>query len=157
MADYPRPASCSECVFFAVLPPPPVSNRRGASQDGGNCRRHAPAPGVDEFEIVFWPSVGRTDRCGQGAALTNGEGPTVTLCRDCIFWLQPGSEPIKPAYRMGLTTEWWSESGYCVHTAPFPSTEEGRRARWKVTHAGQGCGDGERVPACLLKAAFLSC
>ena len=69
----------------------------------------------------------------------------VTLCRDCILWRQPNGEPVKPDYRMGLTAEWWSESGYCVHTAPSPLTEENRRMNWKVTHAAQGCGDGENV------------
>ena len=115
------------------------------SQNGGMCRRHAPAPGVTEFDIVFWPLVGQQDRCGQGAAITNAEGPNVTLCRDCILWRQPNGEAVKPDYRMGLTAEWWSESGYCVHTAPSPSTEENQRRHWKVTHAAQGCGDGEKV------------
>lgn len=129
MGDAPLPTSCELCVFFG-------------SADA-ICRRHAPAPGHEEFELVFWPRVGRQDRCGQGAALTNGEGPSVTMCQDCIHWLQPGGEPIRPDYRKGLPAEWWAESGYCTRTAPVPSSDEGRRGFWKTTHAEQGCGEGE--------------
>ena len=145
MPDHPRPANCAACVFFAVLPPSSAPGRKRLGDDVGNCRRHAPAPGVSEFETVFWPFTGRSERCGQGAAVTDGDGPNVTACRDCIFWLQPNGEPVKPHYRMGLTAEWWAESGYCVHTAPSPSTDESQRTRWRVTHAALGCGNGEMV------------
>ena len=59
--------------------------------------------------------------------------------------IRPDGEGIKPYYRSGLTVQWWAESGYCTRVAPSPSSEDDRRARWKVTHKDDGCGDGEAV------------
>ena len=87
-----------------------------------------------------------TDRCGAGVAMSNGEGPAVTACEACVHWLQPNDTPLKPAFRQGRSTEWWARSGYCTRYAPSPSPDEERpRTHWRVTHAHDGCGDGELV------------
>src|SRR6059058_3446180 len=104
MAKHPLPASCAVCVFFLG--------------ERGHCRRHSPSPGHEEFELVFWPKVRAADRCGQGASISNIEAPGVTLCQACVHWHQPGSEPVNPDYRKGLSVEWWAESGYCTRSAP---------------------------------------
>jgi hypothetical protein len=126
------PASCAACVYFPSLP-----------AQGGRCRRHAPSPCQEAFEVARWPRVRQTDRCGSGAAVTDGTGPGMVTCVSCAHWLQPNGEPIRPDYRKGLAVEWWAESGYCTRLAPSPSSEEDRRAFWKVTHATDGCGDGD--------------
>lgn len=137
MRDAPLPSSCAACVFWL---------RGTAEKEGAKCHRHAPSPGQDEFEPVFWPTVRADDRCGQGAASADAQGPGVALCKDCMHWHQPGDQPVRPDYRRGLPAKWWAETGYCTRTAPTPSTDEDRRTFWRVTHAGQGCGDGETVP-----------
>lgn len=132
MADSPPlPARCSECVFHPA--------------QGDLCRRHAPAPGQESFEVAKWPLVRPNDRCGAGAAVGNGDGPGITPCGWCIHWLRPDDEGVKPDYRQGLSRDWWDQSGYCTRHAPSPSSEEGRRTNWRVTGAHDGCGDGERI------------
>ena len=128
----PLPTSCAACVFH----PAP----------GGHCFRRAPAPGLDEFQLVFWPKVHPDDRCGDGAAVTDGDGPGLVACQTCAYWHQPGGQPVKPDYRNGLSVEWWAESGFCTKSAPVPSSKEDhRRTHWKVTHAAYRCGDGETL------------
>src|ERR1700686_1341604 len=61
----PRPASCAGCVFYPA---------------GGLCRRHAPSPTTEEFELTHWPPVRPVDRCGSGIAVTDGDGAGVTMC-----------------------------------------------------------------------------
>src|ERR1700733_3967604 len=127
----PRPASCAGCVFYPA---------------GGLCRRHAPSPTTEEFELTHWPSVRPVDRCGSGLAVTDGDGAGVTMCEACLHWLQPADEPLKPAFRQGRSVEWWAQSGYCTRFAPSPSPDEDRRRTyWRVTHAHDCCGDGEYV------------
>ena len=132
MTGSPLPANCAACVYFRSLP----------ARDG-LCRRHAPSPGHEAFEVARWPRVRPIDRCGAGAAVTDGSGPRVVSCRSCPHWLQPNDEPITPDYRKGLPVEWWAASGYCTRLAPSPGTDEERRICWKVTHATDGCGDGD--------------
>ena len=132
MSESALPANCATCVFFPPIPAP-----------GGRCRRHAPSPGHEEFEVAHWPKVRQNDRCGSGAAVTDGTGPCVVLCGSCAHWLQPDGEPVRPEYRMGLTVEWWAASGYCTRLAPSPTVDEDRLVHWKVTHATDGCGDGD--------------
>ena len=132
MSGSPLPADCAACVYFPSLPAP-----------GGRCRRHAPSPGHEEFEVAHWPKTRPIDRCGAGAAVTDGTGPRVVPCRSCAHWLQPNGAPVRPDYRKGLPVEWWAASGYCTRLAPSPATDEDRRVCWKVTHAADGCGDGD--------------
>lgn len=133
--DHPLAPRCAECVFF------------GAGAVDGLCRRHAPSPGAEEFEIVYWPKVKPDDRCGHSAAITDGTGPAAVRCETCIHWYQPGDEPVQPDYRQGLSAEWWARSGFCTRNAPAPSPEEDRRAFWRITHADAACGDGDAIPA----------
>lgn len=130
------PANCAQCVFRPATPAP-----------GGVCRRHAPSPGHEEHELVYWPPVRATDRCGDGASVMDGQGPGVVACRICDHWLQPDGRGIQPDYDQGLPAAWWAESGYCTRRAPSPSTEDDRETHWRVTHAEEGCGDGQRVKA----------
>ena len=127
------PAACAECVFF-----------RKGEKVWGTCFRHAPSPGTDaqEFEIVHWPGVRPSQRCGVGVKIGDGNGPGVVPCARCVHWWQPDGQPVSPAYRSGLSREWWEGSGYCTRYAPGPSTDAARRTYWRVTHAIQGCGDG---------------
>ena len=90
------PANCATCVF---LPPGQATARR--------CRRHAPSPGQDPFEVAHWPNVRPNDRCGSGAAVMDGTGPGLVWCRSCAHWFQPNGEPVKPDYRQGLSADWW--------------------------------------------------
>lgn len=126
----PLPRSCTECAFF--------------QPKGALCRRHAAGTGNEEWEIVRWPQVKPTDRCGVGAEIEDGEEGTVS-CAHCIHWLQPGDDGLKPDYPQGLPREWWKEAGFCTRFAPSPSSEEDRKTHWRVTHASDRCGDGEAV------------
>ena len=126
----PLPASCSVCVYYSAQ---------------GACLRHAPAPGQDEFDIVHWPRVRPTDRCGVGAAITDGTGPGPVPCQGCFHWLQPGGQAVVPDYKKGLPDKWWEGAGLCTRFAPSPSTDEDRKVYWRVTNAMDGCGDGAAV------------
>ena len=127
----PSAENCSACRYF--------------SSPDSRCRRHAPPPGRDEFELAFWPVVSPADRCGDSAAVGNHGKPGIVRCHTCRDWFRPDREGIKPDYRNGLTVQWWAESGYCTRIAPSPSSEDDRRVRWKVTHKDAGCADGEAV------------
>ena len=132
MSKTPPPANCAACVYFGALP-----------VRDGRCRRRAPSPGHEEFEVTHWPKVRRTDRCGAGAAITDGIGPRVVRCGTCVHWFRPNDEPVRPDYRKGLPVEWWAMSGWCTCQVPSPGTDEDRHVHWKVTHAMDGCGDGD--------------
>ena len=136
MSKLVPPASCAACVYFSPSP---------LSAPGGLCRRRAPAPGHEAFEVARWPLVWPTDRCGDGAAVTGDTRQGMAACLFCANWLQSNNEPVRPDYRKGLPAEWWAMSGYCTRLAPSPSSEEDRRACWKVTHATDECGDGAAV------------
>ena len=97
----------------------------------------------EEMELAYWPLVQPTDRCGAGE--TVNDGTETVACRQCIHWFQPGGVGIRPDYRQGLSVEWWEHSGYCTRFAPGPSSDEDRRAWFRVTHASDRCGDGEEV------------
>lgn len=127
-----RPRSCADCVYKPAEQP--------------TCQRHAPAPGTDTFRIAQWPLVKPTDKCGAGAAIGNGSGPSIIQCAWCVYWLQPEGQGVVPDYRQGRPRAWWEQSGYCVRFAPSPSTEEDRKTHWRVTNAHGGCGDGEHIP-----------
>ena len=133
-ADADLPANCGACAYRPPFPLP-----------GTFCRRHAPSPGQDEFDLVHWPAVKATDRCGDGASLGDGTGPGVVACQSCIHWHQPDGQPVKPDYRKGLSAEWWAAGGYCTRRAPAPSAEDDRKVYWRVTHAADSCGDGAQV------------
>lgn len=132
----PLPENCAACVYFVV------GFRLNL------CRRHAPSPGHEPFEVTQWPVVRSVDRCGSGADVTSAEvippdkRPRVVRCHSCAHWLQP----VIPDYRQGRPREWWDAAGLCTLWAPAPSVEEDRRAYWRVTHAEDGCGDGAAVP-----------
>ncbi len=131
MTDKPLLAPCCNlCVYY-----PP----------GGFCRRHAPTPGQDEFDLVHWPKVKPADRCGDGVALSDGTGPGVVACQACLHWHQPDGQPVRPDYRKGLPIKWWAASGYCTRRAPSPAAEDDRKVYWPVTHAADSCGDGAQV------------
>ena len=135
MADMgpPLPQNCAACVYYPT---------------GKTCQRHAPSPGTEAFELVYWPRVKPADRCGSGAAVGNGDepdAPGVVACQACIHWYQPGGAGIKPDYRQGRPVEWWASSGYCTRFAPSPSSENDRKTMWRVTSAIEGCGDGQVV------------
>jgi hypothetical protein len=53
--------------------------------------------------------------------------------------------PAKANNPNGLSVEWWAASGYCTRFAPAPTGEDKREVDWGVTHAGDGCGDGDQV------------
>lgn len=128
----PRPASCSACVF--------------QKREPSRCHRHAPGPGEEEHEFVHWPLVLPTDRCGRGAVHeAKPDAPHIVSCRDCVHWYQPDGNPVQPVTRRGRPQAWWDQSGYCTWAAPSPSTDMPRKTRWRVTHALEGCGDGEQV------------
>lgn len=127
----PLPQNCAACVFY-----PP----------GQTCRRHAPSPGTEEFDLVYWPRVSPTSRCGSGAAATDGEGPGIVLCQACVHWYQPPGG-IKPYTRQGKSVGWWTEAGWCQRFAPSPSSENDRKVYWKATNGlADGCGDGQAIP-----------
>lgn len=130
MADT-LPANCEVCAF-------------AEHATKLHCTRHAPAPGREDFEIVYWPVVAPGARCGQGSARLRAEVIDYN-CESCMHWFQPDGVGLKPDYRGGLSAEWWARSGYCTRLAPSPSSEEDQRISWKVTHAAQGCGDGDHV------------
>lgn len=85
------------------------------------------------------------DRCGDSAVPGNKEGHSITACQNCIHWFQP-EDGLKPGARWGQTREWWTEAGLCTRHAPSPGTDEKRHVFWPVTHADDGCGDGETMP-----------
>lgn len=122
------PASCAVCVFYDATP--------------SLCRRHTAAPGDTEHELVHWPKVKASARCGAGDAGDEKDSPQIVACRDCEHWWQPDGKPISPATRRGRSREWWAGTGLCTRWAPSPSTEESRRTEWRCTHATDGCGDG---------------
>ena len=126
------PQNCAACVY--------------RPSELGFCQRNPPSPTSEAFEITRWPLVKPTDRCGAGAAVGDGTGPSVTGCAWCIHWLQPEGQGIEPDYRQGLPRAWWEQSGYCTKLAPSPSAEEDRKTYWRVTGAHDGCGEGERIP-----------
>ena len=127
----PLPQNCAACVY-----------RLG---ERGLCQRHSPPPTTESFEVARWPLVRPTDRCGVGAAVGEGSGPSVTGCAWCIHWLQPDGQGGEPDYRQGLSHDWWEQSGYCTKLAPSPSAEEDHKTYWRVTNAHDGCGAGEQM------------
>jgi hypothetical protein len=133
------PDSCAVCVYFVPLLPD--SGR--VSRTTGTCIRHAPSVGDDQYSLVHWPIVVRTDRCGVGAAAGDGTGPQPTRCNSCLHWFQPSGEAVTPDYRKGRSADFWLQTGFCTRFAPSPSAEEAKRMYPAVTHALEKCGDGQ--------------
>lgn len=135
----PLPASCRVCVYYTAQ---------------SRCVRHAPSQGPDELEIAYWPVKKPTDRCGQGAAITDGTGSNPTRCQSCLHWWLPGGVPVNPdGYRKGLPQSWWDQAGLCTSSAPMPSTEDDQKTFHRVTNAMAECGDGAAVDADLAATA----
>ena len=128
------PQACTACAFF-------VADANGAL---GTCTRHAPSTSQNEFEIVHWPKVLPTDRCGVGVSITH-VGACVVYCQACVHWLQPRGSGVVPEYRQGSPMEWWAESGICTRFAPSPVVDDDTRIYWRVTHSSSHCGDGEAL------------
>jgi hypothetical protein len=127
------PENCAACVYRPAR--------------GEECYRKAPGTTTGEFEVTRWPLVRATDRCGEGAEIGDGSGPGITNCAWCIHWLQPEGQGVTPYHRQGLGRDWWEQSGYCTMHAPTPTADEAKHARWRVTNAQDGCGEGVRIPA----------
>lgn len=131
MTQISLPASCADCAYHVTA--------------GRLCRRHAPGPTAETYEITRWPVVRFSSRCGSGAAVGDGDGPGPVQCAWCVHWLQPDGQGVVPDHKQGLQKEWWEQSGYCTRYAPSPSAEEGRQTEWRVVHSQDACGDGIRI------------
>ena len=123
------PRACGLCTFFQA------STKL--------CRRHAPSPSREAFELSYWPQVAADDRCGSGAE--HGDGaPRPVRCGRCIHWFRPEDSPPRPPYGKGRPPEWWADAGYCTRFAPAPTAEAPRsKTYWRCTHSSDGCGDGQ--------------
>lgn len=127
------PRACGLCVFFQT--------------PARLCRRHAPSPVREAFELAYWPEVTSSDRCGAGAEYGDGS-PMPVRCGRCIHWHRPEGQPPKPPYGKGRPPEWWTDAGYCTRFPPAPTSEAPRsRTYWRCTHAQDSCGDGEEPKA----------
>ena len=124
------PDDCGACLYW--------------QEPHGLCQRHAPGPGQHKQEVAFWPATQRTDRCGSGSDGDDQEAARVA-CGRCIHWHQPGGRPLPPAERRGIAPDWWQESGFCTRYAPSPGSLRGQATFWRVTHASDGCGDGDAI------------
>jgi hypothetical protein len=114
----------------------------------GTCHRHAPMPGLQVDDTSYWPETMADDGCAEGiAADQNSEPSAIVPCAECVFWFRRGGqEGLVPARRGDLPRAWWHEAAYCACRAPAPESNV-TRARWRATHASDGCGDGQRNPA----------
>ena len=122
---------CAACLHF---------DRRGTD---GVCRRHAPLPCSEPFEVARWPETRASDGCGDGE-LADDAAIARATCRHCSYWFRPGIG-IDPSQRGDHQRAWWQEAGYCRRYAPRPGVEIGHRAFWRVTHAAESCAEG-RLP-----------
>lgn len=123
------PQSCSACAFYPAE----------------HCQRHAPSPGEVAFEVVYWPKVAPGERCGSGAVIEPGTTSPLLACGSCLHWWQPDGAGLVPFQLGRHDQDWWDFTGYCTRFAPHPSTNRYAKVRWKVTHADEGCGDGEAL------------
>ena len=123
---------CSKCRHF---------DRRGMD---GVCRRHAPTPCGEPFEVARWPETRAIEGCGDGEP--SDEDNRRPKCGVCRFWFRPGIG-IDPSQRGDHQKVWWQEAGYCRRHAPRPGIEIGHRAFWRVTHAAESCAEGRHALA----------
>lgn len=130
--------TCQACVFWKTFD--------RLSPLNGLCRRHAPLPGQHVDDTSYWPETTAEDGCAEGiAAALAPEQTAVTACADCVFWFRRGGkEGLVPERRSDLPRRWWQEAAFCARHAPTP-TSNVARARWRATHASDGCGDGKTV------------
>ncbi len=135
--------TCRTCVFWRSF---------GAAEPlNGTCRRHAPMPGQHVDDTSYWPETVADDGCAEGvAAAKNPEGSApgrsaIVACLDCVFWFRRGSQQgLIPERRGDLPRSWWHDAAFCARNAPTPASSV-TRARWRATHASDGCGDGQRA------------
>jgi hypothetical protein len=128
------PDACGDCIF-----------QRPHEETTIKCQRHAPSPGTESDEPVYWPTVLRSGWCGEGSRGLD-EDKALTKCEACIYWLSPdgGLKPDFPGWR---EADWWKGAGWCRRYAPGPSTNSDEApAQWRVTHYTDGCGNGELIP-----------
>jgi hypothetical protein len=93
-------------------------------------------------EVAHWPLTHQGDQCGEGSVVEAGVASAVT-CLNCVFWHAPPDGGLDPYGRRDQPTEWWKHAGHCTRFSPSPSSDAGYRAFWRVTHATDGCFDGE--------------
>ena len=122
--------ACADCSHF---------DRHGTD---GVCRRYAPQPCGEPFEVTRWPETRAVDGCGDGAPRSASD--VRASCGTCRFWLRPGIG-IDPSQRGDHLRAWWQEAGYCRRHAPNPGVQIGHRAFWRVVHARESCAEGRPV------------
>ncbi len=58
---------CQQCTFWVKAQA--CTECKAASEESRECRRRAPAPGMNRNEVVaFWPHTRASDGCGEGEA-----------------------------------------------------------------------------------------
>jgi len=124
------PDNCGGCIYW--------------QREGTLCRRHAPSPSQQVREVSRWPLTTAADRCGSGSDGDDDEARFVR-CGRCIHWYQPGGKPVPMAERRGVPPEWWEASGLCTRYGPSPDAGRSQPTHWRVTHEGDGCGDGFEI------------
>jgi len=125
-----RIAACRQCAAWVDL-----------NQRDGTCRRHAPQAGDTPDEVAHWPLTHTDDWCGEGLAATSTVQHEVR-CEACVYWRRP-PDGLFPYGRRDQLSEWWRHAGHCTRFSPLPLPVPGVRAFWRVTHATDGCFDGE--------------
>lgn len=147
---------CRTCVFWKMFDRLQPLN--------GTCHRHAPMPGLHVDDTSYWPETMADDGCAEGVAAgeahagsppgdTRLAGAAIVPCAECVFWFRRGGQQgLVPERRADLPRAWWHEAAYCARHAPAPESNV-TRARWRATHASDGCGDGQRNPAAPLGSA----
>ncbi len=127
--------TCRACVFWKSFGSTAPLN--------GTCHRHAPAPGQHVDDTSYWPETSAGDACAEGiAAAQNPERAAIIACLGCVFWFRrDGQQGLVPERRSDLPRIWWRDAAFCARNAPAPASSV-TRARWRATHASDGCGDG---------------
>ncbi|QGM47097.1 hypothetical protein [Methylocystis heyeri] len=109
----------------------------------GSCRLHAPQPGEERDEVAHWAHTLREEYCGDWTG-ADATPLRAAVCKKCVYWsfLEGGLTPVD---RRDELTSWWSAAGHCLRFAPQPAALSGHKACWRVTHAEDGCFDGEMI------------
>jgi hypothetical protein len=127
---------CDGCAFWRHMNGP-----------AGTCRRMAPWAGHGAAEAARWPETDAAEGCGDGRPAA-AQSPPLPRCRDCLYWREAvAGAGLNPLDRRDHVKGWWRDAGYCVRHAPAPTTEPGFRGFWRVTHATDGCGEGQTAAA----------
>jgi hypothetical protein len=122
--------SCQECACWAKI-----------NQRDGSCRRHAPHVSGTIDEVTHWPLTHFDDQCGEAIDAQTSSTHGVA-CAACVHWRrQP--DGLSPYNRRDQPSEWWRHAGHCTRFPPWPSSELGSRAYWRVTHETDSCFDGK--------------